>query len=450
MMNLFGIEIGRKKSVSGASSVPANRGGWRSILEPFSGAWQRNHTENVMTLNTYPTLYACVSRISSDIGKLPFTLIQYDEWGVSKRIVNPAYSPVLNKPNDYQTQNQFREFWILSKLLKGNTYVLKRKDARGVVNALYILDPDLVTPMVTPSGAVYYQVDYNQTNALGTVTESITIPASEIIHDRIMCLFHPLVGIAPLAASYLPTLKNTKILKRGVSEYGTDRPFGILTVPAGMSDEDAKATEAWWKENYPGIDIAAIGADVKFSALSGKATDSQMVEQMKYSDQQICQPFGIPPFKIGIGTIPAGMGVDDLNLLYYTDALQPLIEHMERLLDEGLRIPNNIGVMLDTEPLLRMDEGKMTDIEVKKVQGMIAKPDEARRRLNYDPTPGGDTLWGQHQDYPLGKLAERDDLNDTKPAEPDEPGAAEPEDELKSLAIRGAVMKRMEALYNEA
>lgn len=441
-MKILGFEIGRTKSYIAADSVPKNNGGFRTIFESFTGAWQRNHTENVMTVNTYPTLYACVSRIASDIGKLPFGLIKYDPDGTYSPTENQFYSPVLNKPNDYQTQNQFRESWILSKLLKGNTYVLKGRNNKDIVNALYVLDPDMVTPMITPSGAVFYQIDSNQANALNSVTESIRVPASEIIHDRAMCLFHPLVGISPLAAAYLPTLKNTKILKRGISEYGTDRPFGILTVPAGMDDKDAKETAEWWKNNYPGIDIAAIGADVKFSALSGKATDSQMVEQMKYSDQQICQPFGMPPFKIGIGTIPAGISVDELNLLYYMDALQPLIEHMEKLLDEGLGIPSRIGLSLNTEPLFRMDEGKITEIEVKKVKGMITKPDEARRRLNYKPTDGGDTLWGQHQDYPLGVLAARTEVKgDTKPDD------SEDNEDIKALAVRGAVMKRMEALY---
>ena len=48
--------------------VPHN-GGWRTILEPFTGAWQRNIEEKHGDITCYPTVYACMSRIARDIGK---------------------------------------------------------------------------------------------------------------------------------------------------------------------------------------------------------------------------------------------------------------------------------------------------------------------------------------------------------------------------------------------
>ena len=132
---------------------------------------------------------------------------------------------------------------------------------------------------------------------------------------------------------------------------------------------------------------------------------------MKYSDEQICQPFGVKPYKIGIGNPPAGWSPDAINVEYYGDALSPHIEAMENLLDEGLAITPPQGVEMDLSPLWRMDEGKQADVETKLVAGKIKTPDEARRTFNLPGTGGGNTLWGQHQDYPLGTLAERDDLD---------------------------------------
>src|SRR5690625_3928665 len=127
-----------------ASLSEPTRGGWARILEPFTGAWQRNKSETRGALTTYPTLYACLHRLSTDMGKLPFRLVRRTEDGVFLETRNTAYSPVLNRPNNYQTQQQFREAWTLSRLMHGNTYVLKQRDARRVVTALYILDPQNV------------------------------------------------------------------------------------------------------------------------------------------------------------------------------------------------------------------------------------------------------------------------------------------------------------------
>lgn len=455
-MRIFGLEIRRAKALS-----PANdwRHGWRVIHEPFTGAWQRNEEIKVGDLTCYPTLYACLNRISQDIGKLPFVLKREDSNGIWNTVENPAYSPVLRKPNSYQTAQQFRESWILSKLTDGNAYILKQRDNRGVVTALYVLDPCRVIPMVSESGAVFYQLNYTTAQNLLPASypaEQLIIPASEIIHDRMNCLHHHLIGVPPLCAAYWPAVKNLRILKSAAEFFANNaQPGGILTAPAGMSDEDAAALKAFWEENYAGQHagrIAVIGADMKFTPFAMKSADSQLVEQMRYSDEQICQPFGIPPFKVGIGAIPAGLGVDAINQLYYADALQGHIEAMENLLDEGLRISRPEGVELDLEPLLRMDEGKRAEVATKLVGGGIETPNEGRLRFNRAPLEGGDTVYMQQQDFPLDQVRKNkivdanqnpiqpEPANDT----PSEDDAPEPEDQERSVsAVMYHVVKEL-------
>lgn len=409
-MKIFGLTIQRTKTLT-ATPVP-ERGWFRLIRESFAGAWQRNIEVSRGDLICYPTLYACVMRIATDMGRPQFCLKQKQSSGIWTETDNPAYSPVLRKPNPWQTAQQFRELWAVSKLTQGNAYVLKRRDARKVVTELYVLDPCRVMPMVTDSGAVYYQLQIDALNTLPTnyPAAGLLVPASEIIHDRCITVHHPLVGVPPLSAAYWPAVKNLKILKSSAEFFNNNaQPGGILTAPAGMNEEDALAVKKFWDENYSGENtgkVAVIGADMKFTAFAMKSADSQLVEQMRYSDEQICQPFGIPPFKIGIGSIPAGLSVDSINLLYYDGALSTHIEAMENLLDEGLSIPANLGIWMDLDCLLRMDVGKQADVETKLVGGKIKTPDEGRARFNLPPTGGGDTLWGQDQDKPLGVLAD--------------------------------------------
>ena len=154
-MKILGLNISR--SQKSLTAVP-QKSGWRRILEPFTGAWQKNIEEKRGDLLTYPTLYACISRISLDMGKLPFSLRRRDGSGIWNEIQHADYSPVLGKPNNYQTAGQFREYWSLCKNIQGNTYVLKGRNARGSVVALYILDSERTMPMVSDSGAVFYQL----------------------------------------------------------------------------------------------------------------------------------------------------------------------------------------------------------------------------------------------------------------------------------------------------
>lgn len=419
-MRLFGLEFGRRKDKA-LNPVPG--GGWhRLIHEPFTGAWQRNMEEKRGTVLCYPTLYACLNRISADIGKLPFQLKALDANGIWREMENPAYSPVLRKPNRFQTAQQFRESWILSKLIHGNAYILKARDSRRVVTDLYVLDPCRVMPMVSDNGDVYYQINYPSAQNLlpeDYPAEQLTIPASEIIHDRINCFHHPLVGVPPLCAAHWPAVKNLKILKNATEFFSNGaRPGGILTAPAGISEEDANdIRDAWHKQYGDGNQgkIGLIGADLKYQDLGlTNGADSQLVEQMRYSDEQICQPFGIPPFKIGIGSIPAGLGVDAINLLYMEDALHGHIIAMETLLTEGLEAkPYRIGMPEDE--LLRMDrQGKATYHGTLLDKG-TETINEARFAFGYGPLDGGDTVYMQQQDFPLNEVRH----NKIEPASPE-------------------------------
>lgn len=411
-MKIFGLEITLARTKAMSSVPSTSRRGWFRIGEPYAGAWQQNVEEDQQSLLSYPTLYACISRIATDIGKLPFKLMMEGKDGIWEPAERAAYSPVLRKPNDYQTGQQFRESWMLSKLIQGNTYALKRRDNRGVVIELYILDPCRVMPMVSDSGQVFYKLYTDKLNSIPEYASEreLIVPAREIIHDRCVTLYHPLVGIPPLSAAYWPALKNLKILKSSAEFFANNaQPGGLLTAPAGMTEADADLVKAHWDETYGGDNagkVAVIGADMKFTSFAMKSADSQLVEQMRYSDEQICQPFAIPPFVVGIGSIPAGLKVDDITNTYYSFALQSHIEHMEALLDEGLKVEWPLGVELDLDPLLRMDTEKRSTVMGNLVDKAIATPNEARRQFGLKPLAGGNTVYMQQQDYPLDQVAQ--------------------------------------------
>lgn len=402
------------------------RSGWSNIIrEPSTGAWQRNGEISVDTVTSQHAVYACVTRISNDMGKLRLRLLQEDEDGIWNVVTNPAYSPVLRRPNRYQNYIQFKEWWTTSKLLRGNVYVLKQRDNRGVVVALYILDPDRVTPMVTDSGDIYYQLGGD--NLSGVEQAGVVVPASEIIHDRMNCLFHPLVGISPLFASALAAGQSINMQRDAATFFANgSRPGGILTAPGEIDDATAKRLKEYFDENFAGSNrgkIAVLGDDLKYTALRMSAKESEVVEQFNWTATVVCSTFGVPPFKVQLGTLPAGMKVSDINLLYYTDCLQSHIEQMEVCLDEGLGLGQQYETNLDVDGLMRMDAGLQMEILTGYAKGGILAPNEARKTINRKPLTGGNSVYLQQQNFSMEALAARDaagpppnTLNSTAPA----------------------------------
>lgn len=419
-MKIFGIRVPFTKAVPNSLAPVRSRGGWWPIVrESFAGAWQRNVTVDYNTVLTNPTIFSCITLIAADISKLRIKLVEQIE-GIWQEIDVAAYSPVLRKPNAFQNRIQFIASWIVSKLTQGNTYVLKGRDNRGVVKALYVLDPLLVTPLVTQTGPdgiggdVYYRLQRDDLS--GIPEEGLVVPASEIIHDRMNCLFHPLVGLSPIFAAGLSATQGLKIIEQSAKFFSNaSRPGGLLIAPDNIDQADADRLKKYWEENYTGDNagkIAVLGSGLKFEDLSRNAVDSQLVEQLKWSGETICACFHVPAFMAGVGAAPLNNNVATLGQQYYSQCLQIHIENIEICLDEGLGLPTNRGTELDLDGLIRMDTAAQYDALTKAAGGAFMTTNEARRRVDLKKTPGGDAVYLQQQNYSLEALSKRDAKED--------------------------------------
>jgi Mn-containing catalase len=135
-------------------------------------------------------------------------------------------------------------------------------------------------------------------------------------------------------------------------------PSGVLTAPGAISDETAARLKRGWEDNFNGKNfgkVAILGDGLKFDMMSMKATDAQMIEQLKWTADVVCSTFHVPPYKIGVGQQPTYNNVQALNVEYYSQCLQRLIEDMESCLDAGLGFGERDGVETDLTGLLRMD-----------------------------------------------------------------------------------------------
>lgn len=415
------------------SAVSEHREGWFPIIrEPFAGAWQRNMEVSVDSVLAHAAVYSCVTLIASDIAKLRIKLVELSADGIWLETTSPAFSPVLRKPNHYQTRIQFVEWWVTSRLLRGNAYILKLRDDRRIVTGMYLLDPNRVTVLVAPNGMVFYRL---QTDNLAGLEDAVMVPASEIIHDRMNCLFHPLVGTSPIFACGVAAMMGNTIQRNSASFFGQgSNPGGILTAPTPIDDKTAKMLKERWEASFSGSNsgrVAVMGNNLKFEELRMSSVDSQTIEHLKWTDETVCRVFHVPAFKVGVGAMPTYSNGEILDQRYYSDCLQSPIEHMELVLDEGLGVGEGVrtegrtlGTEFDLDGLIRMDQKTQTDTLVAGIRGAVWSTNEARHRLDLPPVPGGDDIRGQQQDFSIAALADRD--RDKPFAKPDPPPPALP------------------------
>ena len=432
---------GGLSAVAAQANGLTGRGGWWPLVrESYPGAWQQNVTATSETVLTHAAVYACITLIASDIGKLRVKLVEQDASGIWQEFENTAHSPILRKPNRYQNRIKFYEQWIVSKLVHGNTYAIKQRDQRGVVVALYLLDATRVTPLVAPDGGVYYKL---QPDVLSQVEDEVVVPQSEIIHDVMVPLYHPLVGVSPIYACGIAAVQGLQI-QQNQTKLFTDQavPSGIVTAPGHISQENADELNARWMEAYGGDNygkVAVLGDGLTYEKMSMSAADTQLIEQLRWTAENACMAFHVPPYMIGLGALPANSNPESLQIQYYSQCLQNLIECIELLLDDGLEMTKNeagrpIGTEMDLDDLMRMDTASKVKASAEAIKGGGMAPNEARfRYLDLGPVAGGDAPYLQQQNFSLEALAKRDAQSD-----PFAPAARPPAEAPEEAAEREA------------
>lgn len=435
---------------------------WGLLREPFSGAWQKNvQPETTQNLLAFSAIYSCVSLISGDISKLRIKLTEELDDGIWVELErNSPFLPVLRKPNRYQTRQQFIQQWVASKYLHGNTFVLKDRDARGIVTAMYVLNPFYVQPLVASDGSVFYRISREW---LAGVQQDITVPASEIIHDRCCVLWHPLVGVSPIYACGASATQGIRIQSNSESFFkNMSRPGGHLTAAETIDDRTALRLKEEFERNFSNGGLGRLlvtGGGLKYEPMAVPAQEAQLVEQLKWTVEDVARAYGVPMYKLSSATMPPSGSVTQLNQDYYSQTLQVPMEAIEALLDEGLELPSNLGVELDLDGLLRMDPLSRAETAKTLVGAAIKTPNEIRLTENLPKMKGGDALYLQQQYYSLEALAKRDQANpapsSTKPPDastaPGQPPSSQGEDGMDTntgalpAALAEAVKREFES-----
>lgn len=427
----FGLTIFKRRfeiNLKALSLQPLSGTGgwWRFVREPYTGAWQRNEEVRLDTAMAYFAVFACHTLIMNDVGKCALRFVEEVEDDVWVKRDSPAFTPVLRKPNHYQTTQQFVETWISSKLSWGNAYTLRVEDNRQVTRQMYVLDPSRVKPLVATSGDIYYELQRDDLSGVnqaridedGLRKDAIVVPARFIMHDRMNALYHPLVGLSPLYAAGTTAMQGLSIQSNSSKFFSNgSNPGGILTAPGTITDETAARLKAYWDANYTGDNIgkvAVLGDGLKYEKMTVNPGDAQLLQTLEWTAKSICSPYHVTPYLIDIGEPPPYANIEPVIQKYFSQCLQTLFLSAENCLDEGLGLKEKIngkqyGVEFNISDLLWMDMAARNKGMSDGIASGGMAPNEARRLFHgLGPVAGGDTPYLQQQYYSLAALAERD------------------------------------------
>lgn len=346
------------------------------------------------------TVYACVRLLSESVAGLPLHLYKYTgkDGEKEKAVDHPLYKILYRQPNPEMTSFTFREVLMMSLLLWGNAYAQIIRDGKNGILALYPLSPENVEVDRDNGGNIYYIYHAYTDDVPGENNKDIILQREDMFHIPGLG-FNGLVGFSPIAM-----MKNALGSTMAVEKYGSSffrngaQPSGVLEHP-GVLKDPAKIRENW-SAVYGGANnahkVAVLEEGMSYKPISLNPQDSQFLETKKFSVDEICRIFRVPPHMVQDLEHATFSNIEHQSIDFVQHTLTPWIIRFEQGIMKDLLLEeeqDEYFPKFNVDGLLRGDyQSRMNGYAVGIANGFMC-PNDVRRLENMDPIPeseGGD------------------------------------------------------------
>lgn len=354
------------------------------LLSLFGGT-QTLAGENVSSTNApkVSAVFACVNLISNTIASLPFNLYRETEQGMLLQggLLNDLVS---RRPNESYNSFNFRKAMITQLLLRGNAYVLPMRSGANL-SGLELIDTELVQ-IDTTSGILKYKVYL-------TTGVTMNLDADQIIHIKYWT-FDGINGVSPIVYAKEIIGSSMAATAHMGGFYGNGgMPKGVLQLQGTIKDPDRiKAIGSQWdqlnKENKGRTAVLTEGAEYK--PVAANFQESQLIESLKFSVEEICRLYSVPPHKIGhMEGAGYANSIEAQNAQFVSDCIRPLVEAIEMEFSNKL-LNGNRRFVMDLKALMRGDIQTEVQRNVSYWNIGAMSANEIRRTEGLPPIEGGD------------------------------------------------------------
>lgn len=363
-------------------------------LPPYASiAGLRLSEDDALSLST---VWACIDVIAKNIAACRWNI--YEPVPGTKRrklIDNDIKAWLLNtRPNPEMTAIGFREALLFQAIPFGNAYAEIVKDRGGRVSQLWPLSSERVTPRRDPATwELFYE--YRQPGG-----EVVNLSASQVLHIRGPGM-HGLMGdnVVARAAKTLALMAAQE--RFSLSFFGQGgQPIGVIQTDGVLDDPTFNRLKKDWEEKYKGPQNAfkplILEAGMKFNAISVDPQKAQLTEDKKFTVEEICRWFGVPPHKVQHLEHATFSNIEHSSIEFVRDALQPWALRLSqeadaKLLDQA-RGPWRY-TEIDVRPLTLGDAASRANAQASWRQNGVMSANEIRAMEGLDDVgDDGDVL----------------------------------------------------------
>lgn len=249
------------------------------VADPISIP-SRSESAAEVSPNEALTLGAVYRAVSIRVAGLCQLSIDVERAG--QKIDTPS---LLRRPDIDTSYRAFIEQTAVSLSLAGNAYWRIRRNERGEVTTLEVLNPHDVTIRTSKSGRV-----------VGFAHRGYDLKREEVKHLSKLRVPGTPYGLGPIQAARAD-LRGAIDLRDYASKVvsTSDVPSGVLSVSSPLADGEAATIKSTWTETHGGKrGVAVLGHGTTYAATYLTPADAQFLESQRFSVIAIARLFGVP------------------------------------------------------------------------------------------------------------------------------------------------------------
>jgi HK97 family phage portal protein len=364
-------------------------------------------------------VWACVWKYANVISTLPLMTMKTGEQNTATVAgQHPLYVILHDRPNANMSAAKFWQALIASMMSWGVAYARKRFVGSRLV-ALEPMRPEFTTVYMDANGALRYRY-WPSAGPMNPVDGGEDLSADEVfvVIERTMDGFTALSRIQYAANSYGAAMAADR--SSALSWKNGLRATGILTIAQWLKPDQRDAYKKIVNDfvgtgtgedsdKQYGVMIAENAT--KFEALNLKPVDLELLDSRRFSVEDICRWFDIPPILIGHsadGQTMWGSGIEQIILGWLKLGLAPVLRTIEQEIWRQLLSPadRSAGIFAEfnLDALLRGDSASRATFYAQMSQNGVYTRNEIRAKENLPPVAGGDQSTVQSNLVPLDKL----------------------------------------------
>ncbi len=374
----------RRESVNSSTSTTTT-----SIVRSGGVSYIFPTTSNV----AIATVYRCIQVLADSVAGLHLQYLRKTNNGVFQEYEqSPLHYLLTVEP---QPEMSIYEFWAQCTrfiLLAGNAYIYPRR-VGGEVTDLVLCRPGTVSHDALNN---LYTISDPWSGVYGTFKES------EIIHLYLYStdgrhgesvLMHARRTLAIANAGDEET--GNRFINGGSVRGIVGNDKNLQGFGEYQDEELAKTAVSIDEKFQSGDKIVSLPGQVSFQQLSLSSTDMQFLETRKFTVEEICRFFGVPPFFVFADNSGNYKSVEMANNAFMSMTLDPILKRIEAEFTRKL-IPRSMCCKrlfrFNRRDIYSLDLNSKADYQRKTIEAGIFTVNDWRRIENLPQVEGGDKV----------------------------------------------------------